>query len=74
MSKLTPVPWPALVRRLRKIGFKGPYYGGKYPYMIKENLVLTIPNPHREEISVDLLSRLLRQAKISREEWSEQPR
>ncbi len=37
--------------------------------MIKENLVLTIPNLHRQEISIDLLHRILRQAKISRKEW-----
>ncbi|MEK6646990.1 MAG: type II toxin-antitoxin system HicA family toxin, partial [Candidatus Firestonebacteria bacterium] len=29
----------------------------------------TIPNPHRKEISVDLLIRILKQAEISREEW-----
>jgi len=30
---------------------------------------LKIPNPHREDISVDLLKRILRQAGISRQEW-----
>ena len=57
------------MKRLRKLGFEGPYQGGKHPYMVKGNLVLTIPNPHRKEISVDLLSRILRQANIDREEW-----
>jgi hypothetical protein len=28
-----------------------------------------IPNPHGGDISVDLLTRILRQAGISREEW-----
>jgi len=37
--------------------------------MIKEELRLTIPNPHRKEISVDLLKRILRQANISIEDW-----
>ncbi len=37
--------------------------------MVKGDLVLTIPNPHRGDIGVDLLSRLLRQADISRQEW-----
>ncbi len=69
MSKLTPVTWQELVHRLRKLGFEGPYQGGKHPYMVRGNLVLTIPNPHRKEISVDLLVRILRQAKVSREEW-----
>ena len=31
--------------------------------------MLTIPNPHRQEIDVDLLRRILRGADISRQEW-----
>ena len=69
MPKLTPVSWKVLVKRLNKLGFEGPYSGGKHPFMVKNDLVLTIPNPHKAVISVDLLSRILRQAKISREEW-----
>ncbi len=69
MPKLTPVSWNVLVKRLNKLGFEGPYSGGKHPFMVKNDLVLTIPNPHKAVISVDLLSRILRQAKISREEW-----
>lgn len=69
MPKLTPVSWKVLVKRLNKLGFEGPYSGGKHPFMVKNDLVLTIPNPHKAVISVDLLSRILRQAKITREEW-----
>ena len=71
MVKLSPVSWNDLVNQLRKHGFEGPYQGGKHPYMIRNDLVLTLPNPHRKEISVDLLSRILKQAKISRKEWVE---
>ncbi|MCD4798650.1 MAG: type II toxin-antitoxin system HicA family toxin [Methanosarcinales archaeon] len=59
--------WNVLVKRLNKLGFEGPYSGGKHPFMVKNDLVLTIPNPHKAVISVDLLSRILRQAKITRE-------
>ena len=38
--------------------------------MIKGDIVLTIPNPHRSEISSDLIVRIIRQAGISREEWT----
>jgi hypothetical protein len=37
--------------------------------MVKGGLVLTIPNPYKKEISVDLLIRILRQANIEKEEW-----
>lgn len=69
MARLTPVSWRELTRRLRELGFAGPYEGGKHPYMIKDDLVLTIPNPHRGEVSVDLLARILRRGGISREDW-----
>lgn len=68
-SKLSPVSWIELVKRLRKLGFDGPYQGGKHPYMIRDNQVLTIPNPHRKEIGVDLLTRILKRTGITREEW-----
>jgi hypothetical protein len=39
--------------------------------MVKGNIRLTIPNPHREKIGVDLLLRILQKAGIAREEWLE---
>jgi hypothetical protein len=69
VAELSPVSWTILVRRLRKLGFDGPYQGGKHPYMVKNELVLTIPNQHHEVISVALLFRLLKQVNITKEEW-----
>ncbi|MFH0905066.1 MAG: type II toxin-antitoxin system HicA family toxin [Methanobacteriota archaeon] len=69
MTKLMPVSWKELVKRLKDFGFEGPFSGGRHPYMIKGNLVLTIPNPHKKEISIDLLIRILKQAEIKRLEW-----
>jgi len=69
MPKLSPVSFNELVRRLKKFGFGGPYGGGRHLYMIKRDLRLTVPNPHRKEIGVDLLMRVLKQAIITKEEW-----
>jgi predicted RNA binding protein YcfA (HicA-like mRNA interferase family) len=69
--RFVPVSWTELVKGLRRLGFDGPFQGGKHPYMIKNNLVLTIPNSHRKQISVDLLSRILKQAGITKEQWLE---
>ena len=71
MARLTPASWPNLVKKLKQFGFDGPYRGGKHPYMVKGDLVLTLPNPHRKEISVDLLVRILRQANIDKDRWIE---
>ncbi len=69
MPRLTPVSWQYLVSRLKQLGFEGPYAGGKHPQMRRGNVTLIIPNPHKTEISVGLLQRILNQAGISREEW-----
>jgi predicted RNA binding protein YcfA (HicA-like mRNA interferase family) len=69
VAELSPLTWTKLVRKLRKYGFDGPYQGGKHPYMIKQSLVLTIPNLHRRQISTDLLARILKQASISKDDW-----
>ena len=42
MSKLTPLSFDSLVKRLRKFGFEGPYGGGKHLYMLKNDARLTI--------------------------------
>lgn len=68
MSKLVPVDWRTFVKRLQELGFEGPYSEGKHPFMRKGDLVVTIPNPHKGTIGVDLLNRILKQARISREE------
>ncbi|MGI6750409.1 MAG: type II toxin-antitoxin system HicA family toxin [Atribacter sp.] len=67
--KVRAISFPELTQNLKKFGFKGPYSGGKHLFMIKGNLRLTLPNPHRKEINQDLLLRILKQANISREEW-----
>lgn len=69
MSKPVPVPCSELVKRLKMFGFEGPYGGGKHLYMLKGNLRLTVPNPHKQKTGVDLLIRILRQAGITRAEW-----
>ncbi len=69
MPSLGPISRPQLIASLRRIGFEGPYSGGKHQFMVRSGVVLTIPNPHRSDISVGLLKIILRQAGILREEW-----
>jgi len=69
MPAFGPISRKNLIRGLRKAGFDGPYSGGKHQFMIKGNLTLTIPNPHKGDIGWELLARILRQARISRKEW-----
>ena len=69
MPKLSPISWNSFVRKMRSLGFDGPYQEGKHPYMVKGTISVTIPNPHEGQIGVDLLRRILNQAGIKRLSW-----
>jgi predicted RNA binding protein YcfA (HicA-like mRNA interferase family) len=69
MPAFGPISRRDLIRHLRQLGFDGPYSGGKHEFVIRGNITLRIPNPHRGDIGRELLSRLLRQAGIARDEW-----
>ena len=69
MPKLSPINNNSLIKRLRQFGFEGPFPGGKHLFMIKNDIRLTLPNPHRKEIGIDLLRRILKQAGISPDEF-----
>jgi predicted RNA binding protein YcfA (HicA-like mRNA interferase family) len=58
-----------LIRVLRKLEFEGPFSGGKHQFMARGDVVVAIPNPHGRDIGIGLLSRILRQAGVSRAEW-----
>jgi len=58
-----------LVATLRKLGFKGPFSGGKHEFMVRGDVVLTIPNPHSKDIGIGLLAVILKQAGVTRKEW-----
>ncbi|HZR21297.1 MAG TPA: type II toxin-antitoxin system HicA family toxin [Verrucomicrobiae bacterium] len=69
MPHFGPIKRRDLISALRKLGFTGPYSGGKHEFMQKGDLSLTIPNPHKSDIGPHLLSQVLRQAGVKREDW-----
>lgn len=71
MPPFGPIKRADLIRYFRQLGFDGPTAGGKHDYMFKGSQKITIPNPHRGDVSKPLLADLLRQAGISREEWEQ---
>jgi predicted RNA binding protein YcfA (HicA-like mRNA interferase family) len=64
-----PIKRRDLIARLRVLGFESPVSGGNHQYMRGRGRKLRIPNPHNEDISRDLLVRILRQGGIDRKEW-----
>jgi hypothetical protein len=71
MPPFGPVSRRDLIHYLKRAGFDGPFSGAKHEFMIRGVTRVTIPNPHRGDIGNNLLSRLLRQIQISRDEWEQ---
>jgi predicted RNA binding protein YcfA (HicA-like mRNA interferase family) len=68
--RLTPISRRDFIKRLRNLGWEGPFAGGKHEFMVKGATKLPIPNPHgSSEISVGKLREILNEIGVSRDEW-----
>jgi predicted RNA binding protein YcfA (HicA-like mRNA interferase family) len=73
MSRWLPCKRNEFVRRLRNIGFEGPFSGTRHQFMLYQQQRLTIPS--NQEYSVPQLRMMLREAEaiigrmITVEEW-----
>ncbi len=62
-----------LILRFQKLGFEGPFSGGKHQFMKKGQLKVRIPNPHKsDEIHIGLVKEILRQAGIDYKDWDKE--
>ncbi len=71
MPRFGPISRRDLIDSLRKLGFIGPYSGGKHQFMVHGSRRVRIPNPHGGEIGRALLKQILDQAGVSRGDWEE---
>ena len=71
MPRLGPVKRRDLVRYLHRLGFDGPYSGGKHQFMQRDDIAVVLPNPHQNDIGAELLIRILRQAGVSKRKWEQ---
>lgn len=75
MSRWTPCKRSEFVRRLRKLGFDGPYSGTRHQFMVYQQHRLTIPS--NQEFSVPQLRMMIREIEeilvrpITAEEWND---
>jgi len=69
MPSVAPTKRKDLIRYFKRLGFEGPYSGGKHQFMVRDDITIRIPNPHQSDIGKELLVRILRQARISKKEW-----
>jgi predicted RNA binding protein YcfA (HicA-like mRNA interferase family) len=69
MPAIKPIKQKELIRFFRKLDFDGPYSGGKQQFMVKGDLRIRIPNPHKKDIGKNLLKLILKEAEISKKTW-----
>jgi predicted RNA binding protein YcfA (HicA-like mRNA interferase family) len=59
-----------LIDKFHQLGFDGPFSGGKHQFLIKGEMKIRIPNPHKsKDIHISLLIEILRQAGIDKNEF-----
>lgn len=75
MSRWSPCRRRTFIRRLRELGFEGPYSGTRHQFMIYEQCRLAIPS--NAEYSVPQLRMMIREVeeiidrKLTAVEWNE---
>lgn len=69
MPPFAPIKRNRLIRLLKKAGFDGPYSGSKHQFMVKDEITVRVPDPHKSDIGRSLLAKILKQANISMGEW-----
>jgi hypothetical protein len=65
-----PVQWPELIHKITAAGYVGPYWRGIQPFVIRGVVTVRLPIPERAHVELDLLSRILGHAGITRDEWA----
>ena len=69
MPAMGPIRRKELLRYFRQLDYRGPYSGSKHQFMVKGQLRVRIPNPHKGDIGINLLKQVLKEAGIDRATW-----
>jgi predicted RNA binding protein YcfA (HicA-like mRNA interferase family) len=71
MPKLSPTKSRTIIRKLHKLGFEGPFGGGRHVFMRHPETSIKIPVPMHKgrNMPIGTLRAIIRQAGVSVEEW-----
>jgi hypothetical protein len=64
-----PISRKLLIKKLHKIGFHGPYSGGKHQFVERGDFKIFIPNPHNGDIGTILLGRIIKEVDMNNDEF-----
>ena len=72
MPKLSPEGPLVVIRKLRQLGFAGPFGGGRHVFMRHPETrgKISVPVHQGRDIPVGTLAAIIKQAGVSTEEWS----
>jgi len=70
MAKLVPVTRIDLIRKLKNLGFDGPFVATRHQYMFQKSQKIFIPNLHGKDIGVPLLGRIIKQLDVTVEKFN----
>ena len=72
MPKLSPLKSRQVIKKLRELGYEGPYPGGRHVRMVKRDSgqIVPIPMHQGKDVSVGLIRAIIRQVGITPEEWN----
>jgi predicted RNA binding protein YcfA (HicA-like mRNA interferase family) len=62
LSRWTPCKRIEFIRRLRKLGFEGPFSGGRHQFLVRSGRRLTIPSNY--EYSIPQLKMMIEQVEM----------
>lgn len=66
----SPISRAELIKKLRCLGFTGPFSGGKHQFMQRGKYKMFIPNPHGKDIGIIILARIIKELGVSVEKFN----
>ena len=70
MPPLRPIKRREFLRKLRRLGFQGPFPGGRHQFMRRGTVKIRVPNPHgTKDVGLPIVEETLRSLSISEAEW-----
>ena len=68
MPKITPLKVIDIIKKMKKLGYEGPYPWWRHMHMIKGEKIIPLPMHGGKDIGVWLISTIIDELKISRDE------
>ncbi|MFA6256574.1 MAG: type II toxin-antitoxin system HicA family toxin [Candidatus Absconditabacterales bacterium] len=69
MPRITPLKFREVCEKLKKIGFEGPYGGGKHPIMDNGTIVIPVPHHGGKDVATQTIEEIIHSVGVNKDEW-----